>query len=199
MNENRERRESVRIDHTSTLKIQDLESGKVHNAIMLNYSKTGLHFESDSVLQPGDEISIAIQDSPSALKLGELEYYNAEIIWRKKYKGTYFGFGYGVKFLPAGDKKKSESNNLIERKNEDLIRTKFHRKTIKFSDLNKSYEGLIQDISPFGVFLASQDTFEMGQIFSFAFPLKNGTEKKLEGQIIWADDKGLGVIFLKKI
>ena len=198
MIENHERRESVRIDHTSILKIKDKESGKVHKARMLNYSKNGLYFESDSVLHPGDEICIAIQDSPFAIKSGELEYYNAEIMWRKKFEDTFFDFGYGVKFIPAGDKQMSKSNNLLKRKNAEKIRIKSYRKTIKFSDRGKIYEGLIKDISPSGVFLASQDTFEIGQILSFALPQKNGPETKIEGQIIWADEKGLGVIFLNK-
>jgi Tfp pilus assembly protein PilZ len=198
MIENHERRQNVRIDHTSVLRIKDLKSGKVHKARMLNYSKNGLYFETDSVLDQGDKICIAIQDSPFALKSGELEYYNAEILWRRKFEDTFFDFGYGVKFLPSSDKKKSKSNNLPKRENVNKIRTKSHQKNIYFSDRYKTYEGIIKDISPSGVFFASQDTFELGQILSFALPLKNGTEAKIEGQIIWTDEKGLGAIFLNK-
>ena len=196
MIENHERRDSVRIDHTSVLKIKDLESGKFHEARMLNYSKNGLYFEADSILHPGDEICIAIQDSPFAIKSGELEYYNAEIMWRKKFKDTFFDYGYGVKFLPASGKRKSQSSNFLKSENVDKIRTNYYRKTIKFSDRGETYEGRIKDISPCGVFLATQGPFEIGQILSFALPLKNSTEALVEGQIIWADDNGLGVIFL---
>jgi hypothetical protein len=165
---------------------------------MLNYSKNGLYFESNSILHPNDEICIAIQDSPFAIISGELEYYNAEVMWRKKFEDAFFDFGYGVKFIPAGEKQMSQSNNLLKRKDAEKIRIKSYRKTIKFSDRGKIYQGLIKDISPSGVFLASQDTFAIGQILSFALPQKNGPEAKIEGQIIWADETGLGVIFLNK-
>ena len=199
INENCERREHVRINHTSILKIEDLESGKIHDAKMVNYSKAGLCFETDSVLQPGNEICIEIQDSPFALKSGELEYYNAEIVWQKELEDTFFNLSYGAKFIPSSDKRKSESNTSIERENEDIIRTKSYRKIIRFSDRSKNYKGFIQDISASGVFLTSQDTFEIGQVLSFVLPLKNGTEEKTEGQIVWTDDKGIGVIFLNEI
>ena len=198
MIENHERRQNVRIEHTSVLRIKNLKSGKVHKARLLNYSKTGLYFETDSVLDQGDKISIAIQDSPFAFKAGEVEYYNAEIMWQRKFKNTFFDFGYGVKFLPSSEKKKSKGNSLPKRKNLNKIRTKSHQKNIYFSDRCKTYEAIIKDISPSGVFFASQDIFELGQILSFALPLKNGTEAKIEGQIIWADEEGLGAIFLNK-
>ena len=87
---------------------------------------------------------------------------------------------------------------ITKRKDAEKSRIKSYRKTIKFSDRGKIYQGLIKDISPSGVFLASQDTFAIGQILSFALPQKNGPEAKIEGQIIWADETGLGVIFLNK-
>ena len=198
MIENREKRQNVRIVHTSALRIKDLKSGKVHQARMQNYSKNGLYFETDSILDQGDKIYIAIQDSPFALKSGQLEYYNAEIMWRRKFEDTFFDFGYGVKFLTSSEKKKSKSNSIPKRKNVDKIRTKSRQKNIYFSDRCKTYKGIIKDISPSGIFFASQDTFKLGQILSFALPLKNGTEAKIEGQIIWADEKGLGAIFLNK-
>ena len=167
MGGNHERRESVRINHTSNLKIMEVESGKIHKARMQNYSKNGLYFEADSVLQPGDKIRIAIEDSPFAIKSGEVEYYDAEIMWRKKFEDTFFDFGYGVKILSASSKQELKSINLLARKNGEKSRIPPYRKTIKFSDREKTYEGLIKDFSPSGVFLAAQNTFELGQIFIF--------------------------------
>jgi hypothetical protein len=48
--ENIEKRNNARINHTSSLQVKDLQSGKIHNARMCNYSKEGVYFESDSVL-----------------------------------------------------------------------------------------------------------------------------------------------------
>lgn len=59
---------------------------------MFNYSKTGLYFESDSVLEVEDCIRIAIEDSPFSTKSGVLEYYQAEIKWRNKCKDSHFDF-----------------------------------------------------------------------------------------------------------
>ena len=196
MSENHERRDDVRIDHTSNLKITEINSGKVHKARMRNYSKNGLSFEADGVLEPGDKIRIAIQDSPFALKSGEAECYDAEIRWRKKFEDTFFNFCYGVRLLTTSSQQDLQRNNLQDKKYVVDSSPSTYRKTIKFSDRENTYEGLIKDFSPSGVFLAAQHTFELGQILSFALPLKNKTEAIVEGQIIWIDDDGLGVIFL---
>ena len=90
MSKNHERRKSVRIAQTSALKVEDLKSGKIYNAGMFNYSKNGIYFESDSLLNPGEQIYIGIQDSPYAPISDVLEYYRAEIMWRKKLKDSYF-------------------------------------------------------------------------------------------------------------
>ncbi len=46
-----------------------------------------------------------------------------------------------------------------------------------------------------GVFFVAEDTFEEGQMLTFELPLKNGDKAKINGQIVWADDEGFGVIF----
>jgi hypothetical protein len=194
--ENLERREYVRIDHTSPLQIKELKSGKTHNARMFNYSKQGLYFESDSSLQAGENIRIAIEDSPFSIKAGVLEYYIAKIKWRKKCQDSYFDFGYGVKLLPpiGNDKKRSDNINSRTSLEQNSIRS--YRKSITFKDRRKTYEGVIEDISSSGVFLSCQDTPEIGQILSFVLPLKSGIKARIEGQVIWADDNGMGVVFL---
>ena len=75
MMDNHERRDSARIEHTSALKIKELKSGRIHKARMLNHSKNGLYFETNSVLHPGDRISIAIQNSPFASTSDAVRYW----------------------------------------------------------------------------------------------------------------------------
>ena len=198
MDENIERRRSARIDHTSSLKVEDRKSGKTYKARMFNYSKNGLYFETDSILNPNDQIYIEIQDSPYVASSGVLEYRRSEIKWRKKLKDSYFDYGYGVKLCAALNKKSSKSTNIMTSNNEDNKQDNPIRKTIKICDQSRSYEGLIKDISPMGVFFAADDTFEEGQILTFSVPVKNGKEAKIKGQIVWADDEGFGVIFLNK-
>jgi hypothetical protein len=97
--ENLENRDTARMDHISFLQVQDIESGKIHKARMFNYSKEGVYFESDSVLNPGTQIYIGIQDSPYASMPDVLEYHLAQIMWQKKLKDSFFRFGYGVKLI----------------------------------------------------------------------------------------------------
>jgi Tfp pilus assembly protein PilZ len=198
MDENIERRKSARIDYTSPLKVEDRKSGKIYKARMLNYSKSGLYFETDSVLGSGDQIYIGIQDSPYPSSNGVFEYYRSEIKWRKKLKDSYFKYGYGVKLYAELNKKSSKSTSFMVSNNEENKQKKPIRNTIKITDQSRSYEGLIKDISPSGVFFAAEDTFEEGQILTFSVPVKNGKEAKINGQIVWADDEGFGVIFLNK-
>jgi Tfp pilus assembly protein PilZ len=196
MNKNLERRKSVRIDHIAPLKVKNLKSGKIYKARMFNYSKNGLYFETDSVLHTGDQIYIGIQDSPYAASSGVLEYYRAEIMWGKKLKNSYFEYGYGIQFHAACDKQSQKTNDFEKR--EDIKKNKKEplHNTIKVIDHNKTYDGVIKDISSSGVFFEADDSFEKGQILTFAVPLKNGKKANIKGQIVWADDEGFGVIFM---
>ncbi len=196
MTENLERRDYIRIDHTSPLNIKDLKSGKIYKARMFNYNKNGLYFETDSDLQKGDQIYIGIQDSPYASESNVLEYYRGEIMWRKKLEDSHFDLGYGVKLFHACKEQSKRGNSLFKKDELNETQTESFRKTIKFSDHHRTYEGLIKDISPSGVFFVAQDNFEEGQMLTFEVPLKNGRGAKIKGQIVWADDAGLGVIFL---
>lgn len=198
MDKNLEKRESVRIDQTSSLKIKNLKSGKIYNARMFNYSKNGLYFETDSVLESDDQICIGIQDSPYVSSKGVFEYYRSEIRWRKKLADSYFEYGYGVNLSTKLNKQSSKSTNLKKINEVNKNQKAPIRKIIKFADRSRSYEGLIKEISPSGIFFATEDTFEEGQILTFSVPLKNGKEAKINGQIVWADDEGFGVIFLNK-
>ena len=88
-------------------------------------------------------------------------------------------------------KTKEDNNTGIFHKNPD-------RKTIKFTDHRKTYEGLIKDVSSSGIFFASEENFSEGQVLSFEIPQENGKNAKINGQIVWADDEGFGVVFTNK-
>lgn len=210
--ENLENRDTARIDHISSLQVQDLASGKIHRARMFNYSKEGVYFESDSVLNPGTQIYIGIQNSPYASLPDVLEYHQAQIMWRKKLKRSYFRFGYGIKLaslankqdLKPADKRDLKPANKPDLKSNDSKQTKESRKHPRrpydqftlFTTQNGIFEGSINNISSSGVFLKSKNTFEVGQILSLVLPFKNGKDVKVKGQIVWTNDKGFGVKFL---
>ena len=194
--ENLENRDTARMDHVSSVQVQDIESGKIHKARMFNYSKEGVYFESDSVLNPGTQIYIGIQDSPYASMPDVLEYHLAQIMWQKKLKDSFFRFGYGVKLASLADKQDLESNDRKKTKDSRKHPRKSYDQFTLFTSQNGIFEGSIKNISASGVFLAAKDTLEVGQILTLVLPFKNGKDVKVKGQIVWANGEGFGVKFL---
>ena len=194
--ENLENRDTARMGHISAIQVQDIDSGKIHKARMFNYSKEGVYFESDSVLKPGTQIYIGIQDSPYAAMPDVLEYHLAHIIWQKKLKDSFFRFGYGVKLASMAAKQDSKSNDSEKTKNSRKHPRMPYDQFTLFTSQNGIFEGSIKNISASGVFLAAKDTLEVGQILTLVLPLKNGKDVKVKGQIVWVNDEGVGVKFL---
>ena len=193
--ENLENRDTARIDHTSSLQVKDLQSGKIHKAKMINYSKEGCYFESDSVLNPGMQIYIGIENSPYASLPDVLEYHRAQIMWRKKLKRSFFRFGYGLKLASSANKQ--DLKNDIN-KTKDLRkhpRRPYNQSTL-FATQNGIFEGLIKNISSSGVFIMGKSALEVGQIITLVLPFKNGKEVKVKGEIVWTNDAGFGLKFL---
>jgi hypothetical protein len=193
--ENLEKRNSARIDQTSSAQIKDLQSGKIHKVKVFNYSKEGVYFESDIDLKPGSRIYIGIQNSPYGSLPDVLEYYRAKIMWQKKLKRSFFRFGYGVKFISL-DKKQDLKND--RKKSRDLRkhpRRKYNKSTM-FMTRDGIFEGLIKNISPSGAFVMAKSAFKVGQILTLSLPFKNGKETKVKGEIVWMNDEGFGLKFL---
>ena len=59
--QNLENRKNARSDEFRPISVKDLKAGISHKATMLNYSKNGMYFEADSILQPGTEIYLGIE------------------------------------------------------------------------------------------------------------------------------------------
>ncbi len=197
--ENLENRDSARMSHTSSLQVKDLQSGKIHKARMFNYSKEGVYFESDSVLNPGMQIYIGIQNSPYASLPDVLEYHRAEIMWRKKLKHSFFRFGYGVKLVSLSNKQDLELNDIIKTKDLRKHPRRPYNKSTLFATQNEIFEGSIKNISSSGFFIKAKKALEVGQILTLALPFKNGKEVKIKGQIVWMNDEGFGVKFLSNV
>ena len=56
MDENPENRDNARIKYKSPVTIENLKAGVIYQARMLDYSKYGLYFETDSLLRLGDGV-----------------------------------------------------------------------------------------------------------------------------------------------
>jgi hypothetical protein len=166
---------------------------------MFNYSKEGFYFESDSVLNPGMQIYIGIQNSPYASLPDVLEYRRGELMWQKKLVKSFFRFGYGVKLAPVANQQDLKRNERKEIKiTKDLRkhpRRQYNQFTL-FTSQSGVYEGSIKNISPSGVFLMSEKVFEEGQILTVVLPLKKGKQVKVKGKIVWTNDEGFGIKFL---
>jgi hypothetical protein len=193
--ENLENRDTARIDHTSSLQIQDLQSGKIYKAKMLNYSKEGFYFESDSVLNPGMQFYIGIQNSPYAALPDVLEYHRAQIMWRKELKRSFFRYGYGVKLASSADKQDLKNDTKKTKDYRKHTRKQYNKSTM-FATRNGIFEGSIKNISASGVFMVAKSAFKAGQIITLSLPFKNGKEVKVKGEIVWTNDEGFGLKFL---
>jgi hypothetical protein len=194
--ENIEGRDSARLDHISSIQVQDIESGKIHKAKMCNYSKEGFCFESDSVLNPGMHIYIGIQNSPYASLPDVLEYYRGELMWRKKLHNSFFRFGYGVKLASLVNQQDYKLNDTKKSKDSRKHPRRRYDQFILFTSQSGVFEGSIKNISSSGVFIMAEKAFGVGQILTLVLPLKNGKHAKVKGKIVWTNDKGFGIKFL---
>ena len=112
MDENPENRNNARIRYSAPVMIESLKAGIMYQARMLNYSKRGLYFETDSWLQLGDDVFIGIEYSPYSHSHDTYECLRAKIMWRKKPPTSHFKYGYGVQYSIDYDKQKSRDSRL---------------------------------------------------------------------------------------
>jgi len=190
MDDNPENRDNARIRYKSPVTIENLQAGIIYQARMLNFSKFGLYFESDSLLGLGDEVFIGIEYSPYADSQDTYECVRAKIMWRRELPTSFFKYGYGVKYSIDYDKQKSQSGNLkIVEDQRKHVRIRYS-KTIIFATQNKILNGITKDISPSGVFIETRHRLEVGQTVTLTIPLKNARYAKIKSEIIWAGPTG---------
>ena len=196
MNDNPENRNNARIQHKSPVTIENLKAGIIYQARMLNFSKYGLYFETDSLLRLGDEVYIGIEYSPYTDNRDTYECLRAKIMWRRELPTSFFKFGYGVKFSIDYDKQKSRNGNLKIVEDQRRHSRKRYARSIIFSTQNKILSGITKDISPSGVFIETQHRLKVGQSVTLIVPLKTAKNAKIKGEVIWAGPEGFGVKFL---
>jgi hypothetical protein len=196
-----EKRADVRNIFKSPITVEDLKAGKTYRARMVNYSKNGLYFETDWLLESGKAIYIEMENSPRASSsFDPKERYRAEILWHKKLEDSLYNHGYGVKYISGSDKENLQSSGLKDTKNnsEDLRRhpRRSYRKTVLFTSQNQYYEGLTTNISNGGIFIETNDKLSVGQIIKLVIPgTKIDKGVMLKGEVIHVKPKGVGVKF----
>ena len=196
MEENPENRDNARIKYKSPVTIENLKAGVIYQARMLDYSKYGLYFETDSLLPLGEEVFIGIEYSPYADSHNTYECLRAKIMWRRELPTSYFKYGYGVKFSVDYDKQRAKASNLKIVEDQRKHQRKPYSKPIVYATKNQLVKGLTKDISPAGVFIETDHTLHAGQTITLAIPLKTAKTAKIKGQVVWSNRDGFGVKFL---
>ena len=196
MVDNPENRNNARIKYKSPVTIENLKAGIIYQARMLNFSKYGLYFETDSLLGLGDEVFIGIEYSPYADSQDTYECVRATIMWRRELPTSFFKYGYGVKYSIDYDKQKARNGNLKIVEDQRKHARKRYSKRILFSTRNKILSGITKDISPSGVFIETHNRLEVGQTVTLIVPLKNDGKAKILSEVIWDGPDGFGVKFL---
>jgi Tfp pilus assembly protein PilZ len=196
MDENPENRNNVRLDYKSPITIENLKAGIIYKARMLNYSKHGLYFETDSLLQRGEEVFIGIEYSPYSDSQDTYECLRSTIKWRKKLPTSHFNYGYGVKYSFDYDKQKSRDERLKIVDDQRKHTRKRYSQDLLFAAQNKILKGLAKNISPSGVFIETHHRLEAGYVITLVLPLKNDKTAKIKGEIIWSGPNGFGVKFI---
>ncbi len=196
MDENPENRDNARIKYKSPVTIENLKAGIIFQARMLDFSKHGLYFETDSLLRLGDDVFIGIEYSPYADSHDTYECMRAKIMWRRELPTSFFKYGYGVKYSIDYDKQKSRSGNLKIVEDQRKHTRKRYSRPIIFATQNKILNGITKNICPSGVFIETHHRIEVGQIVTLVVPLKNAKNARIKSEVVWAGPEGFGIKFL---
>lgn len=197
--ENTEKRESARLDDFRPISVEDLKAGVIHRAKMLNYSKTGMYFESDSILQPGARIYLGIGNSSDAAYANEFECRLAEIVWRNKLKKSFYKYGYGVQFISADEPQQKDQPNNKEKIDSRKHPRKPYVQPVLFAANDQIFKAASENISPSGIFLKTESEIEVGQKIILSLPTRSNKRLKIRAEVIWTNHEGYGVKFMKKI
>jgi hypothetical protein len=196
MEENPEKRDNARIDHQCLVTIENLTAGTINKAKMLNFSATGLYFEADNLLQPGEEIFVGIDNSPFASSEGLYECYRVKVVWRKKLRKSVYYYGYGAKHTIDYHKVDLQKGESREWKDIRRHQRKSYAKSVQFSANDRVFDGLLKNISSAGGFIEADRHISAGQRITFVLPLKNRRKAIVKGKVVWSGPYGFGVKFL---
>jgi len=193
-----EQRDDARIRYKSPVKVEDLVSGISLGARMINYSRTGLCFETNERLHKGAEIFIGIENSPYTSPASRsYECYRAKIIWRRELETVFFKYGYGVRYIFIREEEISQSNDLKGRQDLRKHLRQSYSMSIRFDTQKQILQGLTQNISPSGVFIKTDDTPDAGKVLTLFIPLKGEQKAEIKGRVVWSNQVGCGVKFLR--
>ena len=178
-----------------------------YNAKLYNLSKSGVYFESDQIIYPGEDIYIGLKE-PASPTNSTKDRIRVEIKWRKDLQNTSFRFGYGAKLIHPIDtlvktikrakpRQRGTRGTVLKHKEDPRQHPrKPYRKAFFFTSGGKNCQGLITNISRGGAFIITKNKFYVGQMIQIVIP---GDKKKkdvtLKGWVVRLSPEGLGVRF----
>jgi Tfp pilus assembly protein PilZ len=87
----------------------------------------------------------------------------------------------------------------VDRKSERDDSRKAYKKSIVFISRSDVYEGVCMDISSGGMFILTDEVFNLGQMVMLNIPFADGDKTvKVSAEIVRVTDDGFGVEFVKK-
>ncbi|MGD9044714.1 MAG: PilZ domain-containing protein [Desulfobacterales bacterium] len=192
-----EQRDDPRIKHKSPVKVENLVTGITLGARMINYSRTGLCFETNQHLHQGAEIYIGIENSPYASPpFSAYECYRAEIIWHRELDAAFFKNSYGVRYIFTDNEEISQTSDLSQKKDLRKHPRQSYSISLIFATQKRRFKGFTQNISPAGVFIKTNDAPHAGKILTLVIPLKGERKARIKGRVVWSNQAGCGVKFL---
>ena len=188
-----QRRVETRSIHKSPVKIKDLKTGLFHKARMLNFSNSGLYFESDHLMNVGAQIYIGIENSPFSTLKDVYDAYQANILWRSRLDSVFYQYGYGVRLTYTRDKQYSHVAGF---KALLIYLRKMDTRSISFSCQRQLHQGVIKKISPKGVFIETSKSLSVGQKIKLTVPEHNLIPAAIiPGQVVRVGASGVAVQF----
>ena len=191
-----EKRAAARIEHISPLRVKNLQSGQIYEARMVNFSASGICFGSDGFFEKGAKMYLCLQHSPYSPSSGVLEYYNGEVMWRKESKRSLFKYEYGIELVSDSSKQDSSSQTAKKVNASRRHPRKPFSHKIRFGTHKGLFDGTTKNISSSGVFIATEEKLEVGQVLKLSLPTEKGTTYEIKGQIVWVNKEGFGLEFL---
>ena len=224
MDSTSERRDNQRFKYEAIIWHNNVLPGIFYKAKLSNLSKTGVYFETDQSLYPGEKIYIAKKSDSSIsnrkeFNRVEINWYDGntedfgpiEIKWRKELKNSSYRYGYGAIFVDSNshldqliemasvnELEKSDGRLNNKKDSRELARENY-RKEIIFSSKNRTYKGTISNISRAGAFIETEDKLPLGRIVHLEISGDSFfKDLKLKGWVVRLDPKGFGVKFNRR-
>jgi hypothetical protein len=118
-------------------------------------------------------------------------------MWRKDSKQSPLGYEYGVRMVSESSRQDSSTKDAKKTKESRNHPRRPFSRSLRFGIEKDIYTGSTKNISASGVFIATKEKLKVGQLLHLNLPLKKGEMAGTIGQIVWINDEGFGLKFLK--